>query len=147
MTTEHEMTREEKAFEQFFDENKEMLSQSARTILVEAETAAYHVYLVYSCSFHPEEYEEAVEKMRLAVAETTARDRGLLMELVRRAIAASASIDPFDEETIVGYRVYRSDLHLYYRMVSDMVRDTLYEQFARERDAELEPIDDSDIPF
>ena len=109
--------------------------------------AAYAEFMVYSYCFQPQEFEEAMERMVLAVAETTEGDRELLKEFVRRALTASASVDRFDTDTIVGHRVYRYDLHYYYGMVAHMVTETLHEWRRRERLAELEPTDDSDIPF
>ena len=41
------------------------------------------------------------------------------------ARAPGSSIDPFDRDTLVGYKVHRDDLHQYYRMISDMVEGTL----------------------
>lgn len=147
MTTQHQPTREEEAYKRLLDKEWDTISEAARIIVSEAETAAYAEYLVHNVCFLPYEYEEAMQKMLLAAAATTDRDRELLMELVRCSIAACASIDLFDEDTIVKYRAYRSDLHRYYLMVYTMVGDILYEQFTREHIAELEPVDESDIPF
>ncbi len=146
MTAKHTMTPEEEALGRLLDK-KETLSEAGRTVLEEAGDAAYREYLVHNICFQPAEYEEAMDKMRLATPKLTDQDREILMELVRRAIAAAASIDPFDGDTLVGFRVYRSDLYKYYLMVSNMVRYILNAQLARERIAEQEPVDDSAIPF
>jgi len=145
--TEHKATPEEEAYRWLLNEEWKTLSEAARIVVSVAQSAAYAGNLVRSYCFEPEEYDEARDKMRLAAAGLTNQDCELLMQLVRRAIVASASIDVFDEDTLVGYGVYCSDLHRYYRMVSDMVRDTLYEEFNRRWIAEQKPVEDCDIPF
>ena len=147
MTATHHPTPEEEAFERLLAEHWQTLSEAARNVISEARNAAYAEYMVNSYGFGPEDYEEAMERMLLAVAETTEGDRELLKEFVRRSLAASASVDRFDMDTIVGHRVHLCDVHYYYVMVANMVTDTLREWWRRERLAELEPIDDSDIPF
>jgi hypothetical protein len=50
-------------------------------------------------------------------------------------------------DTVVGFRAYRSDLHRFYRMASDMIMSTLYDKWNYEGHAEHEPIGKEDIPF
>ena len=151
MTTELQETQQEKAYEQFRDQYWEGLSEPARTLISEAQSAAYAAHMVRNYCFQwPEEHDEAAEKMRLAAARLTEREHKLLAKLWRVALAAAASIDPDDYETLAGYRVYRGDLHWYYRMFSGMVEGTLQEKKIaedRKKSAELEPEDPEDIPF
>jgi hypothetical protein len=150
VTTEHQRTREEEAYGELFDEILEKLSEPARTLIGEAHSAAYADNMVSSCCFQLGEYEEAMEKMRLAAAELTEREHELLTRLWRAALVAAASIDPNDFETLAGYRVYRGNLHYYWRMFSDMVEKTLQEKYLaelRREGAEREPIDLANPPF
>ena len=165
MTIEHQSTREEEAYGRLLKETEQILSEAAWTLLGEAETAAYRQHLVRSYSYTPQDYVEAMKKMHLAAAELTGRDREHLSELWRAALAAAASLDPDDFETLAGYRVYSGDLHRYYRMVSGMIEDILHKVAAEKvRDleeklaewkaetrqaepSEREPEDLSDIPF
>ncbi len=77
-TNEYKPTQEQKALERLLEINKEVLSGAARIILREAMKAAYVENLVNGYCFQPEEYDEALQKMRLVAAELTVRDRGLL---------------------------------------------------------------------
>jgi hypothetical protein len=98
----------------------------------------------------PEEYDEAMNRMRLAASILTERDQELLAKLWRAALAAAASIDPHDFSTPAGHRVYRRDFHDYYEMVSGMVKSVLQEKNIaelRKKSAELEPEDTEDVPF
>jgi hypothetical protein len=154
VTTKHQRTREEEAYGQLLEEIWEKLSEPAHAVLGEAQSAAYAENMVRSYCFQPEEYEETLEKMRLAAAKLTEREHKLLANLWRAALAAAASIDSEDFETLAGYRVYRGDLHRYYRMLSGMVEDILEEKMSEKREAELqkelaeqEPEDFSDLPF
>jgi chromosome segregation ATPase len=117
-------TREEDALDQLSKMNKEALSGAARTILGEADAAAYAEYLLHTYMFQPEEYDEAMEKMRLAATELTDRDRQLLAQIVSANKDAASSIDP-DDETLAGYRVYQGDYHWYYSMFAGMVDEVL----------------------
>ena len=104
-----------------------------------------------SFSYGPCEYDEAMEEMRLAAAETTDHDREQLAGIWRSALAAAASVDPYDYETRVARRAYRADLHRYYRMLSDMVEEVEWEkryaEFRKKELAEREPMYDEDIPL
>ncbi len=123
-TREYQPTPEEEALGRLLEVNKDALSGAARTILGEAMTAAYAENLVNGYCFQPEEYDEALQKMRLAAAELTVRDRDLLAELVDAGKAAASSIDP-DDETLAGYKVRRGDVHWYYGMAYGMVEEIL----------------------
>jgi hypothetical protein len=151
MTTEHQTTPEEEALERLLNENWETLSEMARTVFTEAEAAAYGAHLVHNYCFQWDgEYDEALEKMRLAAAELTDHDHQLLATIWRAALAAAASVDADDLETLAGYRVYSGDLHYCYRMISRMIERTLQDKKvdeAQKKIAKREPVDDSDLPF
>jgi alkylhydroperoxidase family enzyme len=132
------------------DETWGMISEAARTVIREAQSAAYAANMVRSYCFQPEEYDEAMEKMRLAAAKLSDRECELLGKVWRAALAAAASIDSEDFETLAGHRVYSGNLHRYYRMLSGMVEKILEEKRLAEiqkEHAESEPEDISDIPF
>ena len=141
-------TPEEEAYERLLNESEEVLSESARTVLEKANAMAYAMHLVRSYCLQPEEYDEAMAEMRRAAAELTDWESGLLWKLWRAALASAASIDP-DDETPAGHRVYRGDVHHYYRMASGMVERTLLEKMWEEdrRAAEREPENYDEIPF
>jgi hypothetical protein len=150
MTTEHQTTREEEAYWRLLEEKEDMLSEAARTIHSEAQSAAYLLCMAHHYSFQFEEYDEAIEEMRLAAAKITDSEHQLLAKIWRAALAAAASVDADDYESFAGYRVHSGDLHYYYRVVSSMIEDTLQ---AKKRDelrkelAEQGPVDDSELPF
>jgi hypothetical protein len=141
-------TPEEEAYGRLLNESEEVLSESARTVLEKAEATAHAEHLVRSYCLHPEEYDEAMAKMRRAATELTDRECKLLARIWRAALASAASIDP-DDETPAGHRVDRGDVHHYYRMVSGMVESTLLEKRVEEhrKAADREPEDFEDIPF
>ena len=150
MTTEHQTTPEEEAYRRLLDEIRKMLSEPARAVIEEAQSAAYAANMVHSYCFQPEEYEQTMEKMRLTTAELSNRECELLAKLWRAALAAAASIDSEDFETLAGYRVYSGDLHWYYRMFSGMVEKILEEKRLAELRKEIveqEPENIWDIPF
>ncbi len=70
----HEDTMEEKAYEGLLDQKLETLSEAARNILGEATTEAYKYNLVRSYAYQPQEYDEAMERMRFAATGITGRD-------------------------------------------------------------------------
>jgi hypothetical protein len=151
MTTEYQPMQEEQAYRRLLEEKGEMFSRAARTVLkeAEAEVAAYGENLVHSYAFQPEEYDEAMEKMRLAATDIIGRDRELLARLWCSALATAASIDP-DDETSAGFRVVRGDVHWFNRMASGMVEEILQEKKTaelREKIAEREPENPEDLPF
>jgi hypothetical protein len=136
MTTEHQATQEEQAYGQLLDEMWELLSEPARAIVREAQATAYAARLVCTNAFQWDvEYGEARERMGTAAASLTDREHKLLAKLWRAALVAAASVDSEDFETLVGYGVYRGNLHRYYRMTSSMIEDTLQERsFAEYRE-------------
>jgi len=146
MKTEHQTTREEEAYWRHFEEKEMKLSEAARTVLGEAESAAYAEHMVRSYCFQPEEYEEAMEKMRLAATKLTDHECELLAQLWRAALAAAASIDADDFETLAGHRVYSGDLHYFYRLSSSMVEKILQEKKHAEFQKEIAERDPADLP-
>jgi hypothetical protein len=144
------MTTEEKAFDQLVEELWESLPEAARSLFREANSAAYMDHMIDNVCYQPWEYDEAMGNMRLAAAELTDHDCERLARIWRSALAAAASVDPYDYETLVAWRAYRGDLHRYYRMLSGMVeeveREKRYAEFRKEL-AEREPMDDENIPF
>ena len=125
MTNDYLATPEEEAFGHLMKVNEELLSKAARTIVEEAGSASYAHTLASNYAFQPEEYEEAMRKMRLAAAKLTTQDRDLLAEIVRAAKAA-VSIDP-DDETPAGYGARRGDVHYHHSMAASMVEEILQE--------------------
>ena len=119
MTSEDRRTPEEEAFADLMEKSGHRLSEAARTILKEADSAAYAENLVRSYCYGPEEYEEAMEKMRIAASKITEEDRRLLAKIVHAGKAVADSIDS-DDET-------RGDIHWYYKMAFSMVEKVLQE--------------------
>ena len=152
MTTEHQTTPEEEAYERLLEEKWEMLSGAARNLVNEALSAAYIHHLIRNAIFDPADYEEAMEKMHCAATKITGEDLELLARLWRLALAAAASIDPHDS-TLAGFRVDAADFHGYYRMLSGMVEEVvekvLGEKMAelRQKREQLGPEDFEDSPF
>ncbi len=149
MTPEYQMTPEERAYNQFFEEHWESLSEAARTICREAWIAAYEECMVRNYIPSEEDYDEAMKKMGLAADELTDHEHKLLAKLWRAALAAAASIDSEDYETVVAFRAFLGDLHHCYRMFSGIVEDILEEKESK-REKELArraPIDHKDPPF
>jgi len=151
LITEHQATPEEEAYGQLLNETWEMLSEPARALIEEAQSAAYAAHIVHSYCFQWHiEYDEHMDKMRLAAVGLTDGEQKLLATFWRAALAAAASIDSEDFETLVGHRVYSGNLHRYYRMLSGMVEKILEEKRLTELQkeiAEQEPQGITDIPF
>jgi hypothetical protein len=116
------MTPEEEALGKLWKETEGVLSEAAHTLIVEAHKASYAANLASSYNFGPEEYEEAMQKMRLEATRLTDRDREHLAKIVRGCEAAASSIDP-DDQTPAGYKVYCKELQWrrYYQMMFSMV--------------------------
>src|SRR5215212_6946253 len=108
-------TPEEEALGKLVALNNQVLSEAARTVLREAHRASHAENLVHNYCFGPEEYEEAIQKMRLEATRLTDSDRQHLAKMVRASEAAASSIDPNDQ-TPAGYKVCRRDVHWYYEM-------------------------------
>jgi hypothetical protein len=143
MTTEHQTTPEEEAYRRLLDEIRKMLSEPARAVIEEAQSAAYAANMVHSYCFQPEEYKEVMGKIHLAAAGLNDRECKLLAKVWRAALAAAASIDPHDER-LVGHKVDGRNLHWYYSMLSDMVEKAMEEKWFADRwdeIAEREPED------
>jgi hypothetical protein len=132
MKTEYRKTLQEDVYWRLVDEKQEMLSDAAHSVYRQAQLAAFAANLDPTYSFEPQEYHDAMEKMRHAATEITARDRGLLAKLARAALAAAASMDPDDEDEHLVHGVYVGDLHRYYRMISSMVEPVLLETAAEQ---------------
>ena len=118
------MTLEEEALGELWALNKEVLSEAARTLLDEAYGASYADNLAPNYCPGREEYEEAMQKMRLEATRLTDPDREHLAKIVRAGKAAASSIDP-DDQTPAGYKVCQGDFHWYYEMMSYMVDEVL----------------------
>jgi hypothetical protein len=117
-------TPEEEALGELLEETEEVLSEAARTLLREAYKASYALYLSHSYSFGPEDYEEAMQKMRLEATRLTDSDREHLAKIVHAGKAAASSIDR-DDQTPAGHKVWRGDVRWYYEMLSEMVDEVL----------------------
>ena len=113
-------TREEEAFGRLFDEKVPTLSDAARTVLGAAHSAAHAENLIHSCYLEPEEYEEAMDRMRLAATELTGPDRQSLAAILQAGRIAASSIDPNDERP-VGHKVDMGDHRRYLEMAIFMV--------------------------
>src|SRR5215211_6676678 len=122
MTIEYRETPEEIIFEQLVDDEWALLSDAACTVLRKALVAAYKAYMVHTYCYGVEE-DDDMKAMRLAAAELTDHDCEGLTKIWRSALAAAASVDPYDYETLVKRKVDCADLHGFYRMVSSKVEE------------------------
>jgi hypothetical protein len=152
MTTRHQETPQERTFYQLIDEGGESLSEAAQTVVGHALLIAYTEYRINSLTYVPQGYEDDhMKTMRSAAAELTEHDCEGLAKIWRAALAAAASIDPYDYETLVGWREYPADLYRFYRMVSSKVEEVESEtrraEFRKKMLTEHEPIDDEDASF
>ena len=156
MTALHQMTSEERAYEQLLDEQSESLSEAALEVLRGAYSVAYSYYMVHNISFGPPDAEEIMEIVYPLAADLTDHDCRRLARIWCAALAAAASVDPYDHETLVQHRVYRADLHGFYRMWSGLVEDVLESKKEADRQqeadrqnelAESEPPNYEDVPF
>jgi hypothetical protein len=149
MTTEYRSTREEETFWRLLNEEWDTMSEAAHKVFEEAEVTSHRYNLASNYAFQPFEYDDAIEKMRRAAADLTDRDCEIFAKLWHAALAAAASVDAGDFETLVGRRAYRGQLHHYYRMVSWMIETTLqkkeYEEYRK--NARKAPQDFDDCPF
>jgi len=124
MTTKDQMTQAEEALRRTLDKVATKLSEPAHDLLSEAMGAAYAAWLSPNSPLQPEEYEETEKKLCSAAAKLTDHDRELLAEVARAHKAASLSIDPNDD-TYLGYGVYRKYYRGYYNMVYGWIEETL----------------------
>ena len=147
----YQKTREERTFYQLVDEEWESLSEAARTVVRQAMGVAYKEYLIDSRIYMTQEYQNDIKAMRRTAAELIEHDCEGLTKIWRSALAAAASVDPYDYETLVGWREYRADLHGYYKMFSRLVEDVEWEkrwaEFRKKELAEQEPADIQDPSF
>src|SRR3954463_1487970 len=108
MPTWHQETPEESTFDQVLSEGLESLSEAARAVLEQAHGAADKAWMAAAFySYHPDEYEVDKEAISRAAAEITEEDLEGLTRVWRSALRAAASVDPYDYETLVGWRAYR----------------------------------------
>jgi hypothetical protein len=155
MTTEHQLTPEEEALRRLLQEKDEAHSEAARTVIMEALVAAWNAHRFHHDGLYLEEYDEAMDRMRLGAACITDSDHQLLAKLWRAALAAASSIDP-DDETPVGHKVDRGNPRRFYRMLSailetilqekEILQQTEYAELKRKL-AEPEPEDFPDGPY
>jgi hypothetical protein len=150
MTSEYQMTPEQRTFKRIIDEEWESLSEAARTLVSQTLTMAYKAYLVHNLSYVMGCDEDENEVVDRAAAELTEHDCEGLAKIWCSAMAAAASIDPYDYDTHLGYHVYPADFHNYYkrfsRKVEDAERAKRWSFYLKEL-AEQEPIDDGGLPF
>ncbi len=145
MTTEHRATPEETAFREIYgDEN---LHAAVRAILLEASSVAYGCHLISTYCYGNYEIDDAYEKLRLIAAGLSDRSLGQLADVARAALAAGASVDPFDHDTHLGCRVYPANLHHYYDMIFDMIASIYRDAIATKRARRNPPDELSDAPF
>jgi hypothetical protein len=151
VTSEPRKTQQEEAAGRLLEENVEELSEPAKMIIGEAHMMAYAMCLCRGYCYQPQEYEEAMTRMRRAATGLTDRDEELLEAHVMANMAASASRNRYDDDTIIGFRGEScADLHYYYGTVWNAIDDVLTFRtnlMARRRTAEQEPDDFSDVPF
>jgi len=124
MTTKDQMTQAEEALGRILEKVATKLSKPAHDLLSEAMGASYAAWLSPNSPLQPDEYEETDKKLCSAAAKLTDEDRKLLAEVARAHKAASVSIDP-DDDTHLGYGVYREYYHGYYNLVSGWIEEAL----------------------
>lgn len=144
MAAEHRTTPEEKAFWTLC--KQETLGAPTCAIMAEAGAICYSCNLIrnYCCS--EEEYDEALEKMRLLAAGLSDRDLGRLTDVARAAIAAGASVDSVDRETYAGFRIHPMDLHDYYTQIFRMLESTYWGEINERMDKRNPSKDIDDVP-
>src|SRR5215211_667584 len=124
----YQKTLEEKTHDQLVDAEWEWLSEAARTVVRKAGGAAYKSHLVHSSSYMPEQYDNDMKALRHAADEITEDDCHGLTKIWHSALAAAASIDPYDYETPVTRDAYCAHLHRYYRLLSSKVEEVEWEK-------------------
>ena len=124
MTTEHQLTPAEEAFDRLLDEKWPLLSEEARELIGLAQHEAYKFNLVSSYAYHPIEYYMGMEDMLRLAGELGDQDREFVAEVGRAAAAAAWALDAEDE---------RPAVHGYYDMVSGMITKALEPKTDRER--------------
>jgi hypothetical protein len=151
MTAEYQNTPEESTFDQTLGEEMESLSEAARTVVGQALNIADKSYLLDNISYMPQWEDDDMEVVRRAAAELAEHDCEGLTKIWRSALAAAASIEPYDFDTHLGYRIYPANFHRYYRKFSRIVEDAEWAkreaEWRKEMLKEREPVDPEDIPF
>jgi hypothetical protein len=133
MTTEHQLTPEEEAFDRLLDEKWPLLSEEARELIGLARHEAYKFNLVSSYAYQPFEYFMGMEDMVRLAGALGDQDREFSVEVGRAAAAAAAALDPEDERS-AGHRVCIGNVHDYYIVVSGMIEAALEPKTDRERE-------------
>jgi len=133
MTTELEWTPEEEAFDRLLDEKRSLLSEDALQLIGQAQHEAYKYNLVRNYAYQSFEYFMGMEDMVRLAGELSDQEREIIAAVGRAASAAAAAIDP-EDETPVGHKVCRRDVHDYYEMVSGMIEKALEPKTDRERE-------------
>jgi hypothetical protein len=133
MTTEHQRTPEQEAFDRLLDEKWSLLSEYARELIGLAQDEAYKYNLIKSYAYQPFEYFMGMEDMVRLAGELGDQEREMIAAVGRAATAAAAAIDPEDERP-AGHRVCGGDVHYYYEMVSGMIEKALEPKTHRERE-------------
>jgi hypothetical protein len=149
MTSKHQKTPEEKTFDQLVNEEWEHLSEAARTLIRKAGRAAHKSCLVHPYSYMPEHYDNDMRALRRAADEITEDDCEGLTKIWHSALAAAASINPYDYATPVTGGAYRAHLYLYYRLLSSRVEEVESEKRCdvdRKKLSEQEPAVNEDPP-
>jgi hypothetical protein len=133
MTTEHQRTPEEEAFDRLLDEKWTLLSEHARELIGLALHEAYKYNLIHNYAYQPFEYFMCMADMVRLAGELDDQDREFSAEVGRAATAAAAALNPEDERPAGGHRVCIGDVHRYYDMVSGMIVEALEPRTDRER--------------
>ena len=132
MTTEHQRTPEQEAFDRLLDEKWPLLSEYARELIGLAQDEAYKYNLIKSYAYQPFEYFMGMEDMARLAGELGDQDREFVAEVGGAAAAAAAALD-LEDERPAGHRVCIGDVH-YYDMVSAMIVEALGPKTDRERE-------------
>ena len=133
MTTEHQLTPEEEAFDRLLDEKWTLLSEYARELIGLALHEAYKDNLIRTYCYQPLEYYMGMEDMVRLADELGDQDREFSAEVGHAAAAAAAALDPEDKRP-AGHKVCIGDVHRYYDMVSGMILEALEPKTDRERE-------------
>jgi hypothetical protein len=105
MTAKDQNTPQERTFYHLVEEGWESLSEAAQDVVGQTLLLAYHEHLIDSRIYVPQENkDEHMKTMRHAASELTEHDCEGLTKIWRSALAAAASVDPYDYETLVGGR-------------------------------------------
>jgi hypothetical protein len=131
MKPDHRATQVERDCEFRIEKDRTRLCEEVHTVYDYAESAAYAARLMPNYGAK-QEYEYAKAEFRRAAAELSDYYRLLLARAGRANLAAAASIHPEDEDKQLRDGMYLGDLYRRYRLVSDIIEDTLREIAAEE---------------